>query len=137
MPKDETRHPHSFLHCCQQESTGLLPLASHRTLGPTREFRDLPFVVTGEVTHLHNLGQRWIKRLECRQGIVNRYQRSVALGGRQAAGKYSIEAQHRSAASTSLGELFAREVDDDIAHSLRSVSEEVLPVGEHQRGGIH
>ena len=62
---------HSCLQRRQQESAGLLPLTPHGALGLLRELGDLRLGVTGEIAHLHDLGQRRIKRFERPQGIVN------------------------------------------------------------------
>ena len=125
----------SFLQRREQERARLVPLAAHGALRRPEQLGDLDLAVAREVAHLDDRASSastassassasLTESASCRQ-----LPRSFGRRGR-------CPASRRGAATAPLGQLLAREVDDDVAHRLRRIGEEVLAVVEHEIGRI-
>src|SRR5215468_9759926 len=122
----------SVLQHSQQEGTRLVPLTSHGTFRGAGEIGYFLFCVAGEVAHLDHLRQHGVDLFQREQCILESDERRLAFPDGKLVGEGGIQTQVGASTSTSLCELLACELENDVAHRFGRIGEEVLPIDERE-----
>ena len=134
----------------QKKAAGFVPATADAALRDTLQFGDFLLAVAAEVAHFDDFGQFSVDGLECQEGIVSA-QYGPPGGQIVDRQRLIIQLDMGCTAAAMASARHPRLVDDDIAHRLGGIGEEMLAVGEvdlaganhveevlvHQLGGIH
>ena len=120
----------------QEKAAGFVPASADAALRDALQFGNLLLTVAAEVAHFDDLGQVTVECLECQEGIV-RAQYGLPGGHVVDRQRLIIQLDMGCTTAAMAGARHPRLVDDDIAHGLGGIGEEMLAIGETDLAGAN